>query len=402
MYTHYIRYLYIDYTLYGDLLYKKHLLNDRPETEKENMKTKYLVVVAIIVIAIILVSVFAYMAIQKPAAASVTLNGAGATFPQPFLNATITSYQSQKSNVKINYQGVGSGSGINSLTAKTVDFAASDAPLSDSQRSAAPNTLHIPETIGAVTLAYNLQGISSGLNLTGTVIANIYLGSITKWNDPAITSLNPGTTLPNNAIAVVHRSDSSGTTNVFTHYLSNESSTWSQGVGAGTSVQWPLGTGASGNANVATTVTSTQGAIGYVELAYAITNHMTVASVQNPSGNFIAPSLTSTTTAVQAGATGLPSGDQSWKNVSLLNTAAAQAYPIVSFTYLLEYKELNVIPGMTQDKATAIVQYMWYVVHNGQTLSPNLGYATLPANVVTIDENSLKSITYNGHTLSVS
>ena len=366
------------------------------------MKSKYLVVIAIIIIAIILVSVFAYIALQKPVAASVTLNGSGATFPAPFINATIAAYASVKSNVHINYQGVGSGAGINALTAKTVDFAASDAPLSDSQRTAAPNTLHIPETIGAVTLAYNLPGISSGLQLTGDVIANIYLGAITKWNDPAITALNPSMNLPSNAIAVVHRSDSSGTTNVFTHYLSNESSTWSSGVGSGTSVQWPLGTGASGNANVAATISSTQYGFGYVELAYAMTNHMTVASVKNPSGNFIAPSLTTTTTAVQAGATGLPSGDQSWKNVSLLNTADPQAYPIVSFTYFLEYKELNVIPGMTQDKATAIVQYMWYVVHTGQQQGPNLGYATLPANVVTIDENSLKSITYNGQTLSVS
>ncbi len=366
------------------------------------MKSKYLIVIAIIVIAIILGSVFAYMALQKPGAASVTLNGAGATFPQPFLSATISAYASQKSNVKINYQPVGSGSGINSLTAKTVDFAASDAPLSDSQRTAAPNTLHIPETIGAVTLAYNLPGVASGLHLTGEVIANIYLGAITKWNDPAITALNPSTQLPDNAIAVVHRSDSSGTTNVFTHYLSNVSSTWSQGIGSGTSVQWPLGTGASGNANVALTVNSTQYALGYVELAYAITNGMTVASIQNPAGNFIAPSLSSTTTAVQSGATDLPSGDESWTKVSLLNTGDAQAYPIVSFTYLLEYKELNVIPGMTQNKAEAIVQYMWYVVHNGQQLGPNLGYATLPANVVTIDENSIRSITFNGQTLSVS
>jgi phosphate transport system substrate-binding protein len=371
------------------------------------MNSKYLIIIAIFVIVIILGSVFAYTALQKPstpATASVALNGAGATFPQPFLNATITAFHSQKSNVNINYQGVGSGSGINSLTAKTVDFAASDAPLSDSQRSAAPNTLHIPETIGAVTIAYNLPGISSGLQLTGPVIANIFLGTITNWNDPAITAINPSITLPNHAISTIHRSDSSGTTNVFTHYLSNESSTWNTTVGAGTSVQWPgsNAVGASGNANVASTVNQTQYAVGYVELAYALTNHMTVASVQNPAGNFIAPSLASTTTAVQAGATGLPSGDQSWKTVSLLNTPAAQAYPIVSFTYLLEYKELNVIPGMNQNKATAIVQYMWYVVHNGQSLGPSLGYATLPSNVVTIDENSIKSITYNGQTLSVS
>jgi phosphate transport system substrate-binding protein len=372
------------------------------------MKTTYVIIVAIIAIAIIIGGIFAYTSMQSTPAstpASVILTGAGATFPQPFLNATITNYASQKSNVKINYNGVGSGTGINSLTTKTVDFAASDAPLSDSQRTAAPNVLHIPETIGAVTLAYNLPGVSGGLHLTGQVIANIYLGTITNWNDPAITALNPSTTLPDHAITTVHRSDSSGTTNVFTKYLSNVSSTWQSQIGSGTSVQWPgsNAVGASGNSNVASTVNQTQYAIGYVELAYALQNGMTVASVQNPAGNFIAPSLASTTAAVQSGASqGLPSGDQAWTSVSLLNTADPQAYPIVSFTYLLEYKELNVIPGMTQDKATAIIQYMWYVVHNGQQLAPNLEYAQLPANVVQIDETSIKSITFNGQQLSVS
>jgi phosphate ABC transporter phosphate-binding protein len=307
--------------------------------------------------------------------------------------------------LQINYQGVGSGTGISSLTSKTVDFAASDAPLTDSQRAAAPNVLHIPETIGAVTLAYNLPGISSGLHLTGQVIANIYLGTITNWNDPAITALNPSITLPNHAITTVHRSDSSGTTNIFTRYLSNVSSTWNSTVGFGTSVPWP-GTnaiGASGNANVASTVTQTTYAIGYVELAYALQNSMTVASVQNPAGNYIAPSLASTTTAVQSSASqGLPSGDQSWYSVSLLNSADPQAYPIVSFTYLLVYKELNVVTGMDQNKATQLVQFLWYVVHDGQQLAPSLSYAQLPTNVVQIDEATIKSITFNGQQLPVS
>jgi len=306
--------------------------------------------------------------------------------------------------VQINYPGGGSGQGISSLTAKTVDFAGSDAPLTDSQRAAAPNTLHIPETIGAVTLAYNLPGISSGLHLSGQVIADIFLGAVTNWNDPAITALNPSTTLPNHAITTVHRSDGSGTTNIFTRYLSNVSSTWNSTVGFGTSVQWP-GTntlGASGNANVASTVIQTQYAIGYVELAYALKNSMTVASVRNPAGNYIAPSLDSTTTAVQSGASALPAGDQSWYKVSLLNTAGSQAYPIVGFTYLLVYKELNVIPGMDQDKATQLVQYLWYVVHDGQQLAPALEYAPLPTNVVQIDETTIRSITFNGQQLPVS
>jgi phosphate ABC transporter phosphate-binding protein len=321
------------------------------------------------------------------------------------LNATIVTYTTQiRTNLQINYQGVGSGQGISSLTTKTVDFGATDAPLTDSQRTAAPNVLHIPETIGAVTLAYNLPVISSGLKLTGTVLADIFLGTITNWNDPAIAALNPDLTLPDHTIVTVHRSESSGTTNIFTKYLANVSSNWNDHVGSGTSVQWP-GTntlGAQGNSNVASTIDQTPYAIGYVELAYALQNNLTVAYIQNPAGNFIAPSLESTTTAVHSGASqGLPTGDQSWTNVSLLNTADPQAYPIVSFTYLLVYKELNVISGMDQNKATQLVQYLWYIVHDGQQLGPNLQYAQLPDNVISINEATIRSITYNGQALSV-
>jgi len=366
------------------------------------MKTTYLI--AIVAVAILVGAVAAYVFLSQPSsnpANSVFINGAGATFPQPFLNATIQAYHSMKPNVDINYQGGGSGAGINALTSKTVDFAATDAPLSDSQREAAPNILHIPETIGAVTLAYNLAGATGTLQLSGDVVARIFLGTITRWNDPAITALNPTMTLPDQAIATVHRSDSSGTTNVFTKYLSLVSSTWSNQIGSGTSVEWPSGLGASGNSNVASTVTQTENSIGYVELTYALQNNMPVASIQNSAGNFIAPSLTSTTTAVQSGASTLPTGDQSWTGVSLLNAADPQAYPIVAFTYLIEYKELNVIPSMTLEKATAIVQYMWYVVHDGQQLSTSLQYATLPTNVVLINEATIQSITFKGQTLPV-
>jgi phosphate transport system substrate-binding protein len=356
------------------------------------MKTTY--VIAILAIVVLVGAIAAYVFFSQPNTSTpnvlVAVNGAGATFPQPFLNATIHAYSAIKPNIQINYQGVGSGSGINSLTQKTVDFAASDAPLSSSQTAQLSNpAVHIPETIGAVIISY---------------IAQIYLGSITNWNTPAIATLNPGTTLPDHVISVVHRSDSSGTTNVFTKYLALESVTWNTQIGSGTSVQWPGNNaiGASGNSNVASTITQTPYALGYVELSYALENSMSVASIKNPSGNFIAPTLTSTTTAVQSGASqGLPTGDQSWTSVSLLKTADPQAYPIVSFTYLLEYKELNVIPNMTLEKATAIVQYMWYVVHDGQQLSSNLQYATLPANVVTINEATIRSITYNGQTLPV-
>ena len=249
-----------------------------------------------------------------------------------------------------------------------------------------------------------MPGVPSGLHLTGKVIADIFQGTITTWNDPAIQSLNTNVTLPSKAIVTVHRSDGSGTTFIFTGYLSASSNSWNSSVGQGKSVAWPNapgGTiGSNGNTGVASTVNGTQYSIGYVELAYALQNGMTVAAIQNPAGNWIQPSLQSTELAVQSGAsTGLPSGDASWVNVSLLNTPDANAYPIVSFTYLIVYKELNVVSGMNQNKATALVQFLWYVVHDGQDLAPAQAYAQLPSNVVQIDEATIRSITFNGQQL---
>lgn len=337
-----------------------------------------------------------------PTPGPATLNGAGATFPQPLLNAIISRYTTQvRTNVQINYQGVGSGAGISAFTSKTVDFAATDAALTASQREAAPNALHIPETIGAIVITYNLPGVPSGLKLTGPIIADIYLGTITKWNDPAIATLNPTITLPNQDIIKVRRSDSSGTTNWFTKYLSAVSPAWNSQVGSGTSVQWPGVTiGASGNANVAATVNQTQYAIGYIELAYALQNNMPVAAIQNPAGNFVLPSLASTTAAAESLPTsGLPAGSGDWTSVSLLNTSGSQAYPIVTPTYLLVYKELNVIPGMTLDKARQLVDFLWYVVHDGQQLASGLQYASLPSNLVQLNEATIRSITFNGQPL---
>ena len=365
------------------------------------MNTKYTITLAIVVIAIILGSVVAYIYFANPSSdATINLNASGATFPQPFLNAIITAYSSIKSNVQINYQGGGSGKGITDFTNRVVDFAGSDAPLTDAQRTAAPNALHIPETIGAITVAYNLPGIGSGLKLTGSVLADIYLGAITKWNDPAITALNTDLTMPDHDIVVAHRSDGSGTTNWFTKYLSIVSPTWSTNVGASTTVEWPVGVGASGNANVAATVLQNDYAIGYIELAYALQNSVPVAALQNPAGNYVLPSLESTTAAAASlPGSGLPSGSESWFNVAILNTPGAQAYPIVNPTYLLVYKELNVIPGMTMDKATAIVQYIWYVIHDGQQKASGLEYATLPSNLVKLDETTLSSITFDGQSV---
>jgi phosphate ABC transporter phosphate-binding protein len=361
------------------------------------------VIITIVAIVIIIAGIFGYIYLSSPSQQTITLTGSGATFPYPLLSSMISQYQKQKTNIQINYQSVGSGAGISALESKTVDFAASDAPLGATDMAKAPNSLHIPETIGAVTIAYNLPGITSGLHLTGKIIADIFQGTITTWNDSVIQNLNPSTNLPEKTITTIHRSDGSGTTFIFTSYLSLSSPQWNSTVGSGKSVAWPGGIGSSGNTGVASTVNGTQYAIGYVELAYALQNGMTGAAVQNPAGNWIQPSLTSTQSAVQSGAaSGLPAGDASWVSVSLLNTSDANAYPIVSFTYLLAYKELNVIPGMTQQRATALVQFLWYVVHDGQQLAPSLAYAQLPSNVVQIDEATIQSITFNGQNLPTS
>ncbi len=367
------------------------------------MNTKYTIVIAIVAIAIIAGSVVAYTCMSPGAAETVILNGSGATFPYPLLDSIITEYQTNvKPNVQVNYQPVGSGGGISDLQKTIVDFAGSDAPLSSAEAEKLPNALHIPETIGAVTVAYNIEGVSSGLKLTGQVIADIFQGKITMWNDAAIKNLNPDLTLPAAAINVVHRSDGSGTTFIFTGYLSKVSNSWATDIGQGKSVAWPVGSGSSGNTGVASIVNTTANTIGYVELAYALQNGMTVAAIQNPSGNYVLPTLESTTAAAQAVASsGLPKGDEAWTNVNLLNADDPDSYPIVSFTYLLVYKELNVIPGMTESHATALVQFLWYVVHDGQNFASGLEYAPLPSNVVQLNEATIRSITFNGQTLSI-
>ncbi len=332
-----------------------------------------------------------------PTPVPASLTGAGATFPYPLLNAMIINYTHTNPNIQVNYQSIGSGGGITALTQKTVDFGASDAPLSASDAANIPNALHIPETIGAVTVAYNLPGVATGLHLTGKIIADIYQGTITMWNDPAITALNPTVTLPAKSIITVHRSDSSGTTFVFTGYLTASSTAWSTAIGQSKSVSWPVGYASNGNTGVATLVQGQPYTIGYVELAYTVQNSMTVAAVQNPAGNWIIPSLATTTVAAQSVASaGLPAGSASWTSVNILNAPEANAYPIVSFSYIIVYKELNVIPGLSQNDATALVQWLWYVVHNGQDQAPALSYASLPANVISIDETTIKSITFNG------
>ena len=360
------------------------------------------VVVAVIVIALVLVAVAVLAGLFNPTPGQkVTLLGSGATFPYPLITKWSSVYVNDTGGrVQVNYQGIGSGAGIQAITAKTVDFAGSDAPLKPSERAAAPGLLHIPETIGAVTAAYNVASLSSGLNLTGHVLGEIFLGKITTWNHANISALNPGVVLPNSAIRVVHRSDSSGTTFVWTSYLHLENPGWSSSL-VGKSINWPVGIGASGNAGVAGKILTTPDSIGYVELAYTVQNSMKVGKIRNPAGTFISPSLASTAAAAASAPT-FPSPDGDWNNVTILNAAGANSYPIASFTYLLVYKELNTIgTSMTQAKAQALVDFLWWCVHNpgGQQYATSLVYPTLPQTVVTLDEQAIRSIAFNGQTL---
>jgi len=329
----------------------------------------------------------------------ISLSGAGATFPYPLISTMVVEYNKIRPDVQISYQSIGSGGGIRQHTEKTVDFGASDAPLNEKQREAAPNTLHIPVTIGSVVVAYNLPGFTKGLKLTGEVVADIFLGKITKWNDPAIQSLNPDLTLPDKDILVVHRSDGSGTTFVFTGYLSIVSQEWKTRVGQGTAVQWPTGLGAAGNEGVAAVIRSTEYTIGYVELAYALQNKMSYAYLQNREGRFIEPSLQTTAAAAKAVAPILPKGDESWFHVSLLNALGTDSYPIASFSYLLVYKELSVLPTMTKEKAQALVEFLMWATHEGQKYAPAIEYVPLPPEVIAVNDGTIKMITYNGEPL---
>jgi phosphate transport system permease protein/phosphate transport system substrate-binding protein len=331
----------------------------------------------------------------------VTLNGAGSTFVFPLMDNWRVTYQKVKPSVSINYQSIGSGGGVKQFTAKTVDFGASDAPLSEQEQQAAKGAVHIPVTIGSVVAAYNIPGIpNKGLKLSGPVLADIFLGKITKWNDPKIQTMNPGVSLPSNNIVVVHRSDGSGTTFVWTDYLSKVSSEWSNKVGKSKSVPWPTGIGAPGNEGVANAVKGTPNTIGYIELAYALTTKMPYAFIQNKAGKFIEPSLDSAKAAVSASAPQLPKGDGSWSSVSIVDAPGDTSYSIASFVYILLYKELSTDPGIDQSKAKALTDFFSWAITDGQKSAPNLGYVPLPDQVVKLDQDTLKSLTFQGKPLS--
>jgi len=317
-----------------------------------------------------------------------TLLGAGSTFVYPLFSKQFSEYN-KLTGIKVNYQSIGSGGGILQLTNKTVDFGDSDAPLNEEQtQKIGVPVLHIPMCSGAVVLSYNLPTVKDTLKLTPDVIANIFLGKIKAWNDPQITSVNAGVQLPNTPIVVTHRSDGSGTTNIFTTYLAKVNTTWNTKPGKGSSINWPIGLGGKGNEGVAGLIKQTPGAIGYIELAYAIQNKMAFAKVQNKGGNFITPSVAST---IAAGNIPLPADAK----VSLTNTDAADGYPISGFTWALIYKEQS-YNNRAQDRATNLVKLLWWNIHEGQQYCEGLHYAPLSTSAVSVAEAILKSATYNG------
>jgi phosphate transport system substrate-binding protein len=323
---------------------------------------------------------------------AMSLEGAGATFPQPLYTKWFDEYY-KLTGVKINYNGIGSGGGIKAITDGTVDFGASDGIMTDEQVAAAEAAggpiLHIPMTSGSVAICYNLEGIASGqLKLTPDVLADIYLGKITKWNDSRLAAINPGLNLPNTDIAVVHRSDGSGTTFIFTNYLSKVSDEWETEVGNATSVEWPVGIGGEKNAGVAGQIKQIPGAIGYIELAYAVQNNIPWVKLQNAAGNYIEPSLEATTKAAEGVA--LPDD----MKVMITNSTNPDAYPIAGFTWILAF-----VNQTDPAKGLALVNMLWWAEHDGQQYATPLDYGPLSSDVVKKAENEILSISYQGQPL---
>ncbi|MBP1728789.1 MAG: phosphate transporter, periplasmic phosphate-binding protein [Deltaproteobacteria bacterium] len=318
------------------------------------------------------------------ASAEILINGAGATFPYPLYSKWFSEYAKIDTSVKFNYQSIGSGGGIKQITAQTVDFGASDKFLSDEELKAAPGKLlHIPTVMGAVVVTYNIPGVAKGLKLNSEDVANIFLGKITKWNDKRIVDDNPGVNLPDKAIIVVHRSDGSGTTSIFTDYLSGVNSDWAKKVGKGASVKWPVGLGGKGNEGVAGQIKTTQYTIGYVELAYAFENKLPYATLKNKAGSWVEPSIQTTSAAAAAAIKNMPADYR----ISLVNQPAKDAYPVVGFTWLLVYQDQK-----DKVKGKKMVEFLTWSLHKGQKMAAPMLYAPLPESVVKMVEKTIKTI----------
>jgi len=391
------------------------------------MKNTYIIIAAIVVIVIIIGGVFAYIYASAPAKkststlAAATVNGAGGTLVYPLMTVWQGAYGSAEPQITVNYNPVGSGTGITDFTKQLEDFGESDAPMTAAQYAALPSgttALTIPISASAVVPAYNIKLANgtvaqNGLKFTGAVLADIFLGTITKWNDPKITALNPGIPLPDTLITTVHRSDGSGTMFAFTNFLYDSSSTWASQVGKpSTSPAWPSAPAqiaAPKNAGVAAAISETNGAIGPLEIAYILENtgqtSLYYGTVQNAAGNYILASVTNIAAALQAGAAaGLPAGNAAWTSVSIVNnifndTAATSVYPIVTLTYALVYQNQN-YNSRSYAESAATVNFLSWIVNSGQSLGKGLGYVPLPANIVSVDDATLKLITYNGTPIS--
>jgi phosphate transport system substrate-binding protein len=337
--------------------------------------------VIVAVLSVLLACGFSALAANKE------LLGAGATFPYPLYSKMFDVYHKER-GVRINYQAIGSGGGIRQVLSKTVDFGGTDAFMSDEDLGELDNeVLHVPTCLGAVVVTYNVPD-SPTLSLTPDVIADIFLGRLTKWNDQRIVETNPGVDLPDMTIVVVHRSDGSGTTFIFSDYLSKVSEQWNKTVGTGKSLNWPSGLGAKGNPGVAGLVKQLPGSIGYVELIYAVSNNMPVANVKNRSGGFITPSIESVSLAAE---TALPAHTR----VSITDTDAEKGYPISGFTWLIFYREQN-YDGRSMERARELMDLMWWITHDGQEFCEPLHYAPLPEEAVLKAEAVMKSAVYGG------
>lgn len=333
----------------------------------------------------LLLAVFLMLMTVAIASAATKLNGAGATFPYPIYSKWFSEYHKANPDAQINYQSIGSGGGIRQLLAGTVDFGASDGPMTDEQlKQAKVQILHLPTVLGSVVPAYNLAGFSGEIKFTPEALAGIYLGKITKWNDNVLASANPGVNLPDKSIIVVHRSDGSGTTYCFTDYLSKISPEWKNGPGKSTSVNWPTGLGAKGNEGVAGMVRQMDGAMGYVELVYALQTRLPFGPVKNAAGNFVKASLQSTTAA----AASLKSMPEDFR-VSITNAPGKDAYPISTFTWLL-------VPIQWSDhaKGQAMVNFLNWMLDNGHSTVQQLDYAPLPQSVAEKERAKIKTIKY--------
>ncbi len=316
------------------------------------------------------------------------INGAGATFPYPLYSKWFSKYHKLHPNEQFNYQSIGSGGGIQQIIKGTVDFGASDAPMNDGELSKASDIVHIPTVLGAVAVVYNLP--ISNLKLGPETLSAIFLGKITKWNDSALAKENPGVPLPNKAIAVIHRSDGSGTTAIFTDYLGKVSLEWKSKVGVGKSVKWPSGLGAKGNEGVTGLVKQIPGAIGYVELAYAHQNKLSLASIRNKEGEYVAPGVESASLA--AAGVSMPNDFR----VSIVNPSGKGSYPLASFTYLLlRQNQAN------KEKGEALIRFLWWAIHSGQTMAGALDYSPLPQSVVEKVEAKLKTLKVQGKSVAL-